>query len=93
MRRPLGTFMHLSTHTRRARTQTSGIGEDSVFLGTMEVVPPSPQTARAWVAMNHGGILAVDAFFTDMFGYSDICGVPSECTCHLPFGPRETLAR
>mmetsp|Transcript_29309 Transcript_29309/g.64857 ORF Transcript_29309/g.64857 Transcript_29309/m.64857 type:complete len:2212 (+) Transcript_29309:218-6853(+) len=46
----------------------SGIGEDSMFMGTVEACPTKPDTACAWVLAS-GAVLSVDSRFTDWFGF------------------------
>ncbi|KAJ9509395.1 hypothetical protein QJQ45_001848 [Haematococcus lacustris] len=50
-------------------TKISGIAEDSSFLGILEPIAPAPDTATIWVSLD-GGILGVDAQFTDWFAFT-----------------------
>ncbi|GAX73363.1 hypothetical protein CEUSTIGMA_g816.t1 [Chlamydomonas eustigma] len=54
----------VSIHT----TKVAGFGMDSVFMGVFDVLPPPPNTARAWV-LGNGVVLSVDSTFSDWFGY------------------------
>ncbi|KXZ55668.1 hypothetical protein GPECTOR_2g1218 [Gonium pectorale] len=60
-------------------SKVSGLNEDSVFLGVLEAVAPSPDEARAWV-LGNGAIVAADDRFCDWLGYegSELAGTPLE---------------
>ncbi|PNH04175.1 Tiny macrocysts protein C, partial [Tetrabaena socialis] len=55
--------------------KVSGLNEDSVFLGVLELAPAQPNTARAWV-LGNGTIIAADGLFCDWLGYeqADLIG-------------------
>ncbi|GLC53515.1 hypothetical protein PLESTB_000757900 [Pleodorina starrii] len=60
-------------------TKISGLNEDSVFLGVLEALPPSPNDARMWIVGN-GTIVAADGALCDWLGYdnADLAGKPLE---------------
>ncbi|GLC70645.1 hypothetical protein PLESTF_001017600 [Pleodorina starrii] len=60
-------------------TKISGLNEDSVFLGMIEPLPPSPDDARLWV-VGTGMIVAADGELCDWLGYdaTELAGKPLE---------------
>ncbi|KXZ43615.1 hypothetical protein GPECTOR_85g345 [Gonium pectorale] len=60
-------------------SKVSGLNEDSVFLGVIEPVPPTPNEARAWV-LGNGTLVAADDRFCDWLGYegTELPGVQLE---------------
>ena len=60
-------------------THISGIGEDSIFVGSIEALPRERGTARLWV-MPQGQISCVDADFVDWTGFTPLDLVDANLT-------------
>lgn len=58
-------------------TRVSGIGEDTMIMGVMEVITPAPGTATLWLS-SAGTFMSIDENATDWLAYEpqDLVGMP-----------------